>query len=256
MWTVQLRLTETHDDALDALYRLAGSLRQAGRVRGREWPCWESGGALNMVVQTVEQGSLDPALDGHWSRKHRRELERLGTLTLTPLGPVPGSLPLCSCSHRSSLILYTDGLTEEAPLRCGECFAPVPASQLRFAKGEHSPADQRYGIVLAWETSYRAIDALQLSAAAGERFAEDQLASWQSDLSQHSRETASAVSEVTGRPTYVYLHTSHGESIELERARRCPSCDAPWLLEEALFGVFDFRCEPCGLLSNVACDVA
>lgn len=61
-----------------------------------------------------------------------------------------------------------------------------------------------------------------------------------------------SISVSTGRPVYYYLYRHAGASERAERVRRCPSCGGDWLLAAPLHAIFDFRCDRCRLLSNVA----
>lgn len=53
----------------------------------------------------------------------------------------------------------------------------------------------------------------------------------------------------TGAPS------TRGRGLVLERARRCPGRGGEWSLPKTLH-IFDFKCDRCQLLSNIACDVA
>jgi predicted nucleic acid-binding Zn ribbon protein len=56
-------------------------------------------------------------------------------------------------------------------------------------------------------------------------------------------------------PVYYYLSKHFGRSDRAERRRKCPSCGKAWLRKEPLHRIFDFQCQRCRLLSNVAFDV-
>ena len=55
--------------------------------------------------------------------------------------------------------------------------------------------------------------------------------------------------------SYINLKKGSGNDIESERGRRCPGCDGAWMLDEPWHGLFDFRCDPCRLVSNIAFNV-
>ena len=52
--------------------------------------------------------------------------------------------------------------------------------------------------------------------------------------------------------TFYFLSKGRGRSRAAEQARLCPGCGGDWLLEEPRHDCFDFRCESCRLLSNIA----
>jgi predicted nucleic acid-binding Zn ribbon protein len=44
-------------------------------------------------------------------------------------------------------------------------------------------------------------------------------------------------------------------AIAVERIRKCPKCARGWALSEPFHGKFDFLCEHCRFISNIAFDV-
>jgi predicted nucleic acid-binding Zn ribbon protein len=55
------------------------------------------------------------------------------------------------------------------------------------------------------------------------------------------------------RPFYYYLCKRNGVNLKRENERVCPKCgNKKWKLDEPLFNCFDFKCDRCRLLSNVA----
>ncbi|MBC8135173.1 MAG: DUF2310 family Zn-ribbon-containing protein [Fibrella sp.] len=85
----------------------------------------------------------------------------------------------------------------------------------------------------------------------GERFGLGEMSSPDSSLTKRGRELCEQITHRTNTPTY-YLFRHHGRSQKRERERRCPICNGDWLLPEPLFERFDFRCDDCRLLSNIA----
>ncbi len=73
--------------------------------------------------------------------------------------------------------------------------------------------------------------------------------------SLEGRELCTLVEELTDVPTYYYLFRHNARSIESELRRRCPIGDEQWLLDKP-DGLYDFRCNPCRLLSNVVFSIA
>jgi len=135
-------------------------------------------------------------------------------------------------------------------LRCGDCFGAVPLYRIPsccfVAHGELHDA------LMSWKSDYQACDTLQMHCSTGERFGLRGMGQFDSSLSKRGRELCGVVSEAMNAPTYYYLHRYYGKSARQERARKCPSCDGDWLLEEKLHDKFDFKCDNCKLLSNVA----
>lgn len=89
----------------------------------------------------------------------------------------------------------------------------------------------------------------------GGRFGIFQLSKHESSLSKRGRDICDRLTFTTGIPTYYYLLKLSGRGLKAEQNRKCPSCNGEWLLEEVLHGVFDFKCDNCRLLSNIAWSV-
>ncbi|MCB1783562.1 MAG: DUF2310 family Zn-ribbon-containing protein [Alphaproteobacteria bacterium] len=57
------------------------------------------------------------------------------------------------------------------------------------------------------------------------------------------------------KKTYYYILKSSAKSYDAELLRNCPGCGGDWHQEQPLHDIFDFMCERCGLLSNIAFNV-
>jgi predicted nucleic acid-binding Zn ribbon protein len=139
----------------------------------------------------------------------------------------------------------------ESPLRCADCFAPVPLYRIPYTSWCDTHED-----IVNWRRNYQHCDGLQIRCAVGERFGTRQLSRLDSDLSKEGIECCQRVTAVTRRPCYYYLYRYHGRSKKREAKRTCPSCGRGWGLKEAWHGQFDFRCDRCRLLSNIAYSVS
>lgn len=82
----------------------------------------------------------------------------------------------------------------------------------------------------------------------------EEISSTQSDLYRRGKDITKRISFLTKKPVYYYLYRVGGVDKASELERKCPSCNSDWKLDEPWFGLFDFRCEPCGLVSNVSWD--
>lgn len=60
------------------------------------------------------------------------------------------------------------------------------------------------------------------------------------------------VEEKTSKPVFYYLYNCRELREIDDRGRKCPSCGGAWYLEETLHNIFDFKCDNCGLLSNLS----
>jgi predicted nucleic acid-binding Zn ribbon protein len=219
-----------------------------GQVTDTGWLVANRGERLDAIVRIPEASSLDRA---HNNIYGERALSKL--LPVVPvveiLGPEPDSAPTCTCSARSALVLFTTYLSTCPPVRCLDCFGAVPLYRLPHVH------DHEHLVILQWAADYRACDTLQMHCTTGERFGEYQLSDPSGSLSQNGRRLAAELERLSGTPVYYYLHKmrSRGRVSELRRA--CPACNSPWRLERPVHA-FEFRCDPCRLLSAVASDAA
>jgi predicted nucleic acid-binding Zn ribbon protein len=165
------------------------------------------------------------------------------------LGVVPETAPVCRCVKPRGVFLFTTFLDIEPPVRCIHCNGIVPLYHLpRSTTGEHSG-------LLSWKSNYKACDTLQINCTVGERFGERQMSDLTSALSQSGLAVCKELERLTGRPAYYYLHQANARSHSAEARRKCPNCGGAWLLKKPLHGKFDFRCDKCHLLSNIAWNV-
>jgi len=150
----------------------------------------------------------------------------------------------CACESRKNLVLITDFVSSESPVKCLDCYGVVPLYRLpNFAHIEG---------LLFWQGDYKACDTLQIGCTTGERFALREMDRADSTLSRNGRDLCKTIEESSGIPTYYYLHKYYGRSHAQEWKRRCPSCVGPWLMPKRIEPIFDFRCDRCRLLSNIA----
>ena len=236
-------------DAVDAATSLVSSWRRNGQVVG-EWKIAVKKEAISAYVSVLERSSLGRKFENEYVKKALANLPHvgLGKPRIEILGRDPEAAQVCSCNIRESFILFTTFLQIGSPLRCGLCFGMIPLYRIPSTK------NPEYYDIFSWEERYRAFDTLYMQSGAGERFSERQLEGFQSPLSREGRELCSSIEKVTGTPTFYYICKFRSRSTRMERERKCPRCNHSWLLDEAWHGLFDFRCESCRLLSNVAFD--
>jgi hypothetical protein len=203
---------------VDRLRNCAGTGRTTPSVLERvgsagHWCCW--------LRQT--QAAAGPSV-GCGSRNSSR----------VPLHETPRVIPVYDVSpHR-------------ATLWCIDCNGIVPLYRLPpSSTGEHSE-------LLSWKSNYRACDALQMNCTVGERFGKRQTSDLASELSRSGLAVCRDLKRLTGRPVYYYLYRESTRSHSVELRRKCPNCGGPWRLQEPLHGKFDFKCDKCRLLSNIA----
>ena len=248
---LRLRDIRNREGAEDALRSYVAALSQNGQVLGDTSIARVRGG-YQVLASVPRADALDKRSANPWGR---RAVERLVAAGFRPpkfrrLGPELDSLNPCSCRRRSFFILFANFLTDESPVRCGRCFGPVPLYTL--------PATEQAGNfrdVVGWQSTYQAMDWLFIGSGAGEHYSHRQMSDWNSALSKEGRGVAANLEAKTGRPVYYYLMKHYGVNDARERQRKCPSCKGRWALAKPLHRIFDFRCDRCRLVSNVAFDI-
>lgn len=210
-------------------------------------------GGYQTIAAIPERQSLSRSAYSSRVRTAMRNLKRCGLLPprVRLAGRQLASAPVCGCRRSASLILTTDFLTSEVPLRCGRCYDIVP-----FSRFPHTTEYGTYEDIISWTWHYQAFDGVWIASGAGERLAYRELSEHGSELSREGRDLCRCIEKRSGVPTYYYLLRHYGRSVAAERKRRCPDCGGKWLLKESWHESYEFRCDHCRLLSNIAFDVA
>jgi predicted nucleic acid-binding Zn ribbon protein len=228
---------------------LLGSLLMNGQVCSNDIPIAITATGYTATVLIPEKESLEAKHNNGYVRSALQRLTEVGLKEpeCTLAEDLEGS-QACDCGQPETFILYTRYLSVEPPLRCGNCFRPVPLYRLPKTDG-----DEYYDIV-CWQSDYLACDTLQMGCRTMERAATRQISRWDSSLSRRGIAICEHIRELTQIPTYYYLYRYGARSRKQELERRCPSCDGEWLLPTA-YNIFDFKCDTCRLLSNIAWNV-
>lgn len=239
-------------DLLDKVHGCLAALSHSGQIVGDYTPMAKVRGGFIVTASLPEADALADRFANKWVRKSYRELAAVGVgrPKVTRLGVDPQSRTPCRCRKRPFVIMFTTFLNVEPPLRCGACFGPIPLYKVPSTNEAGNHQD-----MLWWEHTYQAMDWLFIGTGPGERFANEQLSSVDSELSTDGRQLARQLEKKMRAPVYYYLSKHWGRSDQAERKRRCPSCGKTWLRDEPLHRIFDFQCRRCRLLSNVAFDV-
>ncbi|HEY1011612.1 MAG TPA: DUF2310 family Zn-ribbon-containing protein [Herpetosiphonaceae bacterium] len=223
---------------------LLHALRQNGQICGREHPIARGAGWATATVLLLAPDALDPQHHNQYVRLYL-DAAPLGAPAIRILGPDPGSAEPCACPRPGSYVLFTDYRSLESPIRCGDCFDPVPLYRLP------STYHGEYYDIIRWMGDFQDCDSLQMGCRVLERAAMRQLGDAGSPLSRQGREICARLAGLAGVPVYYRLLRQSGRSQAAERQLRCPGCCGAWLLGEPWHG-FEFRCDACGLVSAIA----
>jgi predicted nucleic acid-binding Zn ribbon protein len=243
---ININKTEYENECLDLLSLLLGSLRKNGQVLGKEYPISKNDNVLTAYISIPAENSLSHKFNNRYVTDVQDKLSCLGSVSSRTVGKDPESGDPCHCSKRKSLILFTNYLSIESPISCGTCFGSVPLYELPKISGDE------YHEIICWESDYQSCDHLQMNCAVGERFALNQLSKVDSALNKIGIDICHALAKKCDIPVYYYLLKWSGKSQKVEERRLCPTCGGKWLLREPYQDLFDFKCDKCHLLSNIA----
>lgn len=242
---------KTTDEQQDEIDVLLGLLRLDGRVLGKELLTVRNSIDFKSFVPIPEKDAFKK-LDGNkYVKEQLKKLKNLGigTPKLKILGEETSENVSCECKDSSAYILFTTYLSIQSPLKCFDCFLPIPLYRIPpFESGD-------YYQVTGWQSDYAACDTLQMNCSTGERFAVREMSSLDSSLSKRGIKICNEIKSKASKNCYYYLYKYNAKSAKTELERKCPSCDGEWLLDEKIFK-FDFKCDRCHLLSNIAFNVS
>ena len=243
------RVHKRDDEAqLDAFSSLLGAYRLDGHVLGRELMTVSLDRHLEAYVFVPANDAFASEAKNEWIAKRTNGIVEVGLSEpeFIQVGDDISEFDGCSCSVSSSFILFTTCIQIQSPMRCGNCFRPVPLYRLpRFKNNEFSE-------VISWADDWKACDSLFMNSTTGERFGYREMSQVDSSLSRHGQTICKHFEQSTGKPTYYYLHRYYGRSKALEEARPCPRCGGEWRLADRWHHLFDFRCEKCQLVSSLS----
>lgn len=218
-----------------------------GQVLGREHVVATVPGGYRVFVHAPARDALARRHDSDGARRARLHVtsKSLAKMKVRRVGRVPYSGRECPGHPDAGLILYADVYSVRPPLRCAECFGPVPLYTVPAGRN----GDRQE--ITYWASGYRDCHDLLSRKGAARAFARHELESPESDLSRSGLEICERIRGGTGRRAWYFLSRAHGLDAAAERERRCPRCGGEWLLPEPWHGSFDFRCERCALLSRL-----
>lgn len=252
--TVEFKILDEKDSQAqqDAITNLFDTWKMNGQVLGDEHIYAQTVDAYKMFLLTAEKDSLHSKYNNKYTKLTIKQLKTIGlaTPTFTILDKNPQEDDLCKCNVVTEYILYTTYICLSPPLHCKKCFGTIPLYKIPKLYD-----DSDYYPLITWKSDYQSCDALQMNCGVGERFALRQLSFIDSQLTKDGLDICKKIQEVTGKKTYYYLYKQKAKSKKHELLRKCPQCHADWLRSKPLHDKFDFECQKCGLLSNIAWDV-
>jgi predicted nucleic acid-binding Zn ribbon protein len=245
----RLESTESKGELADAVQGLFAAFSKNGQVWGEEVWGWVDG-ALRVMCTVPQPDALSSQ---HHSRQAVADFERVASLCSQPprWRVLDDRAKRPTAAHRwqagPGLYLFTTMFDATSPVCDGANGEPIPLYVL--------PVDEQVREALRfWMARYKIMDELQLNSSTLEVDAYRELADPASELAKQGRLLAKTIEETTRLPTFYYLMRYWGRR-NGEEGRLCPSCGGAWAVglgsHQRGLGWFDFRCEPCRLVSHV-----
>ena len=229
---------------------LLGAWRMNGQILGKQFLTAQIKDGLEVYVDAPDSDSLSEEYNNKYVNETLAKLkEQKITPKISVLGEEPESAMLCNCKKIKGFILFTTYVSLESPLKCADCFGVVPLYKIP------KTADEEYYDIICWQSDYQSCDSLQMNCTVGERFAINQLSKYDSQLTKLGLKVCQSTEKVTNKQVFYYLYKGSTKSRESELLRKCPNCKGEWLLKKPWHDIFDFKCEKCKLLSNIAWSV-
>jgi predicted nucleic acid-binding Zn ribbon protein len=238
-----------NENARDSINSYLAALRMNGQIIDSSWPIYFKEKSFFTNVLTPERTSLNHKNDNKYVKESKAELTIKG-LSI-PYSIVNGrdidSAPVGNLSKSDFFFLYTNYVTLESSIRDSSNFNPIPLYKLP------KTYDDEYYDIICWQSDYKYCDGLQMGCKTGERFATKELTLIDSSLSKRGIEICKKLSKSVNKPFYYYLYKGSCQSNKDEENRFCPGCgNKKWKLKTPLHNIFDFKCDKCKIVSNIA----
>ena len=253
MYTLEIKfrnLSENKiEEIVDEIQGLLAVLQKNGQILDTDCPMVEvKEKQIIVYVLAYEESSLELKNRNTYVKNAFDRLKELSVdeIIITSLGKYPLSLEPCNCKKTTSYVLFTHFLSIESPLSCGDCFASMPLYKIPHLEGGE------YLDILSWQSNYKSCDSLQMGCRVGEKFATKQMSKLNSSLTKQGLKLCKKIYKKTSVPTYYYLYRPSCKSSSKELKRKCSSCSGKWLLKNPWHNIFNFKCDNCFLLSNIA----
>lgn len=255
MFVTELRFECFADTTISAAEKAINQLLEAyranGQVLGREFAVAFNNGEFRVRLLTPENNSLAHKYHSPWVKKALTELT--DAKLLAPREKLIGQDINSEASNidtPSWQLLYTSYVHMCSPLRSGDNLLPIPLYRIPATfNGDHKR-------IIRWQSEWQACDELQMAAATKAEYAAlEELSSPDSDLFRRGWDLRGRIEYLTKIPTYYYLYRVGGQDLVSEMSRHCPCCgNKDWKLDTPLLDMFQFRCEPCRIVSNLSWD--
>lgn len=184
-----------------------GILRIDGRVLGDELLTIRENTTFKAFVEIPAKDAFKKLYKNQYLKRQLLKLKKSGLEkpVLNILGEETSSSNSCVCKSSSAYILFTHYISIQSPLKCFDCFSPIPLYRIpRFESGDYNP-------IISWQSDYKACDRLQMNCMTGERFAMNQMGNLDSSLSKRGVKICNEIKVLTKKYCYYYLYKHNGK---------------------------------------------
>ena len=232
---------------------LAVIVRYGQISEGYQCVFWQ--GRLIAYVQAMGLEADRPKSHSKRGKEYLRKLSTFfGRKPLWKINEDIESITKITWKNAPFLYLQADMFDIGTPLCRGDNGYEIPLYRVPLS-------DDAREYTCLWQKKYRVYDDIWIGSSELEMQAYRVLADPESGLSKMGREHCYLIEQATGVPTYYYLMRYFGRQEPIEKKRRCPVCGNTWYQpqfeqtakEDRYFWYFDFQCEPCRLVSHLAC---
>lgn len=251
MYLAELRFKVIADTTLTSAEKAIRCYHEAlifnGQIIGREFPTALQQDVFCSRIVLAHADALQPKQFSYRGKLAEEQLAAAGLAypQLSILGQDLLSQPSCQ-TLPAELVLFTTFSDSCSPVRCAQTLLPVPLYWLASAATDHEA-------LIRWQIQFQALDEIQLQAQRVlPKAAENSLQQLHSKLNRQGRQLARQLSQLNERPVFYALYSGSSANCTVEANKCCPSCKQPWRLPIPQADLFDFRCNSCQLLSNIA----
>lgn len=235
------------DAAKDVAESYLAALLKNGQICGDYFVAWANG-KLTAYTHVAGTDALEDQFHSDWStRDLDTVIDSFGGRPDVEIidDALPESVPTWQSS--SFLYLFTHAFDDGSPILCGDSGQPIPLYSVPITQN-------RREAVYFWSRSYNYHDNIWIGSGALEMSAYSQLADPESELSRTGRDLCANIEDATSTPTFYYMQRYWGYT-DGESTRPCPLCGADWQNSDRVqrhhpFHHFNFKCEPCRLVSH------
>ncbi len=227
---------EDEDECVNLLSEYLGCLFKNGQIL-REYELIKFKESFCTFVTIPDDDALELKYNNVYINDYYNKGKSIFNISYEPIGENLYCGKPCKCSSPSWYMLYTDFITEESPVVCGDCGKEVPLYKLPYISNE-----KEHNAITSWQEIYKSIEKVWMYCLS-DRFTFRQLSDPNSQLSKEGREICRELETKLGKPVYYYIFHSD------KPLKECPSCGKPWTDSDNKKTV-DFKCEACRLMTD------